>query len=316
MVGIGHYLRIVSIINQLALLILLLKLIHIVLSIKSYIVHQLINTILCKVLSYLLSCTIRMSYWLMCMVAIERVNVTWYLQGAWMKNPRIAKRIIVTIIVGIVVCNIHEAIFYQSIEDPKSSDTNNSTWCVTSYPVIIEKYNQVNIILNYVLPFLINLVSTVMLMVLVIRKRATSKLKKSNRTDSITPSRSIFRSYIDILNENKELIFAPLITMLPQLFSLPQFILSFTLACQQFNVGWQRYLLISSYFITYLPQVFSYKLYVSPSTFYKVEFNATKLGRKTAEWRALVNKTKPETISSTVFSATQKTKEKKGYYEN
>jgi hypothetical protein len=220
-----------------------------------------------------------MSYWLMGMVAIERVYVTWYLRGTWLKSPRIAKRIVATIIIGIAVFDVHELIYYQSIEDPKSSDMNNSTWCVTSYPSVIATYNQVNIILNYILPFLINLLSTIILIILVTRKRVTA---------TETNTKSTFRVYVDLLTENKELILAPSVTMLPQLFSLPQFILSFTLACQEFKVNWQRYLLIISYFITYLPQVFSYKLYISPSTLYKNEFHATNLGNKINKWKKTI----------------------------
>jgi hypothetical protein len=58
-----------------------------------------------------------------------------------LKSPRIAKPIIATIIIGIVVFDVHEVIYYQSIEDLTSSDINNITWCVTSYPSIIATYN-------------------------------------------------------------------------------------------------------------------------------------------------------------------------------
>lgn len=105
-------------------------------------------------------------------------------------------------------------IYYQSIEDLKSSDLNNSTWCITSYPLIIVKYNQINIILNSILPFLINLLSTIILIILITRKRATATTKRDNITNII----EIFQSYIVLLKENKELILAPLATMLPQVF--------------------------------------------------------------------------------------------------
>jgi hypothetical protein len=280
LVGVGHYLRTVSIINQLALLILMLKLIHIVLSIRGYIVHEMINTILCKVLSYLLSCTSRMTYWILGMVTIERVYVTWYLKGAWLKSPRTAKWIIAIIIIGIITFNIHEILYYQSIEDPKSIDVNNSTLCVTSYPSAVAIYNQINIILNYILPLLINFLSTIILIILTTRKRATATKKNKDHLHADAKTKSTFRTYADLLIVHKELILAPSITMLPQLFSLPQFILSFTLACQEFNISWQRYLLITSYFLTYLPQVLLYVLYISPSTFYKNEFHDTKLYKK------------------------------------
>ena len=288
LVGAGHYLRIVSIVNQIAVLVLLLKLLHLVLSLKSYIVHQLTNTILCKVLSYLVVCSSRISYWLMGMIAVERVYVTWYLTGTWLKTPRIAKRIIATIIVAIIVCDVHELIFYQSIDDPKSLDTNNSTWCVTSYPSAVNTYNQVNVILNYILPFLINLLSTIILIILIVRRR--TKAKKNVYTTPTTNIRSRFRVYLDLLKKYKELILPPSVTMLPQLFSLPQFILSFSFACQEFKLAWQRYLLIVAFFITYLPQVFLYKLYISPSTFYTEEFHATNLYKRISRWRALLHR--------------------------
>ena len=280
LVGIGHYMRTASIINQLAVFMLLLKLIHLVLSMKGVIVNHLLNTILCKVLSYFVSCTSRMSYWLIGMVAIERVYVTWYLRGTWLKSPRIAKRIIGLIIIGILIFDIHELIYYQSIEDPKSFDMNKSTWCVTAYPSIIGIYNQVNVVFNYIIPFLINLFSTIILIILTMRKRATTITTKEQ-----TPTfRSSVRTYTNFLMTNKELILAPSVTMIPQLFSLPQFILTFSFACQEFQLVWQRYLLIISYFTTYLPQVISYKLYISPSTFYKDEFHQTKLYRKISQW--------------------------------
>jgi len=232
-----------------------------------------------------------MSYWLMGMVAIERVYVTWYLTGTWLKSPRIAKYIIAAIVIGIVAFDVHELIYYQSIEDPKLFDINNSTWCVTSYPPTIATYNQVNIILNYVLPFLINLLSTIILIILITRRRVTALAKnKNDHTTTETNSTLTFRAYIKLLVENRELILAPLVTMVPQLFALPQFIFSFSLACKEFKVNWQRYLLIISYFLTYLPQVISYKLYISPSSFYKEEFNAAKLHHRLSKWRAFIRR--------------------------
>ncbi len=179
LVGVGHYLRVANITNQVALFISFLKLLHLVLSVKGYVVHHLLNTILCKVLSYLVACTSRMSYWLMSMVAIERVYVTWSLRGTWLKSPRTAKCVIAAIIIGILALYVHEIIYYESIEDPKFLDINNSTWCVTSYPSGISTYNQINIILNYILPFLINLLSTITLIILITKKRAVATAKKS-----------------------------------------------------------------------------------------------------------------------------------------
>ena len=281
LVGNGHYLRTASIINQITLLLLLFKLIHLVLSVKGFIVHQMINRILCKVLSYLVVCSTRISYWLMGFVAVERVYVTCYVKAIWLKSPRIAKRIIGIIVIVMIICDIHQLIYYESIEDPKSLDMTNSTWCVTSYPFLIGIYNQIIIIFNYVLPFLINILSTLILIIRIVRRRNLAK-KKDHR-------RSIFGGYVNLFKEYKELILAPSVSMVPQLFFLPQFILSFSFACRDFNIRWQRYLLIITFFITYLPQVFSYKLYVSPSSFYTREFHSTNLYKKISRWKSFLN---------------------------
>ena len=301
--GIGHYLRTASIINQLTLLILLLKLVHLVLSIKGYIVDRLTNTILCKILSYLLSCSCRMSYWLMCMVAIERVYVTWNITGTWLKSPKIAKWIIATIIIVLAVSDIHELIYYESIEDPKSPDMNlNSTLCVTSYSSGVTTYNQVTIILNSLMPFMINFLSTIIIIILIIRRRVTISTKKEDQSSSRPSARITLGVYLDLWIKNKDLIMAPLATMVPQLFSLPQLIISFSLSCQELKIDWQRYLLIISYFFLYSPQVFSYKLYVSPSSFFKEEFYATKLNKLISQLRAFIIRKWTQNISNSVQS--------------
>ncbi|UJR18322.1 hypothetical protein I4U23_005224 [Adineta vaga] len=82
-----------------------------------------------------------------------------------------------------------------------------------------------------------------------------------------------------LLNENKESVIGPGITLVPQLFSLPLFIIPFTLYCQNLENSWIRYLLIVSYFFSFLPQLTSFLLYVLPSSFYSTEWYATSIGR-------------------------------------
>jgi hypothetical protein len=230
-------------------------------------------------------------------VAIERVYVTWSIKGTWLKSPRIAKWIIVVVIIGLAASNVHELIYYESIEDPKSPDMNNSTLCVTSYPSSVTTYNQVNIILNYIMPFMINFLSTLIIIILIVRRRVAATAKKENHSSSRWNIRMTLGVYLDLWTKNKDLIMAPLATMVPQLFSLPQLIFSFSLSCQELKIGWQRYLLIISYFILYFPQVLSYKLYVSPSSFYKEEFHATKLNQRISQLRAFIRR---KTIQNTL----------------
>jgi hypothetical protein len=44
-----------------------------------------------------------------------------YPKGTWLKAPRIAKRIILVIVGCVFGSHIHEAIYYQIVQDPKYS---------------------------------------------------------------------------------------------------------------------------------------------------------------------------------------------------
>jgi hypothetical protein len=86
----------------------------------------------------------------------------------------------------------------------------------------------------------------------------------------------------EVLRENKELVIGPGITLIPQLFSLPLFAVSFTLDCQNLENSRRRYLLIALYFTSFIPQLISFFLYVSPSSFYSKEWRSTTIGGWTA----------------------------------
>ncbi|CAF5228830.1 unnamed protein product, partial [Rotaria magnacalcarata] len=63
----------------------------------------------------------------------------------------------------------------------------------------------------------------------------------------------------------KELYITPIIIVLS---SLPQTILTFSLACTSL-AHWQRHTLLGAYLLSYAPQAFGFILYVLPSTVYK-----------------------------------------------
>ncbi len=134
------------------------------------------------------------------------------------------------------------------------------------------------------------------------RRRAAVTTKKENNSLSTRNVRMPVHLYIDFWTKNKDLLLAPLATMVPQLFSLPLFILSFSLSCQEFKTSWQRYLLVISYFILYLPQMLLYKLYVSPSSFYKEEFHSTTFSQRISQLLALLTRKTTENTRSTIQS--------------
>jgi hypothetical protein len=139
------------------------------------------------------------------------------------------------------------------------------TWCVAQFTAPIAIYNQLNIVTHYSIPFLINFVCTIILIVLIARHRAIADKRKSHV--------QVFREQIIV---QKELFIPPLIIIAS---ALPQLIISFNFACKELHNPWQRYILTVAYFLSYLPQTLTFLLYIQPSTFFKSEFHVTLIGK-------------------------------------
>jgi hypothetical protein len=72
----------------------------------------------------------------------------------------------------------------------------------------------------------------------------------------------------------------PAFTVIPQLFSIPVLIVSYSLICQTIETSPLRYLLIASELASFIPQVISFFLYISPSSFYSREWRATNMSKR------------------------------------
>ena len=273
--GVGHYLLTLSVISQFNLALLVVRLTH--LSMK--VVHQssspTINTILCKVLNYSLVSSSRMVYWLSSLIAIERVYMTLVLNGQWLKHPRIARRLILITLLTTLLSTAYEYLFFRSLS---ISDPTERSMCIFEFPHMYRsQWMIVHLLvstLHSVVPFIVNLCSTITIGIMVVKKKMnTRRTQKSQRMNFVERIRFI----LNVLNENRELVIGPGLTLIPQLFSLPLFISSFTLDCQNIENSWIRYLLIISYWTSFTPQMISFFLYISPSSFYSDEWRKTKL---------------------------------------
>jgi hypothetical protein len=72
--GIGHYLRCLSIVNQMSLTLLAARLIHLTLTTTSLLqLRPTTDDVLCKILNYSLTCFSRIAGWLSSFVALERL---------------------------------------------------------------------------------------------------------------------------------------------------------------------------------------------------------------------------------------------------
>ena len=270
--GVGYYLLINSITSQGSILFLFIKIIHFVLSGKGLIINYTVNMILCKSITFLLSCFTRLSFWLTTFVSVERACVTIYPNGMWIKKPQVATSIIIFTILFIFGLHSHELIYYNVVPDPKY--TKNGAWCVTQYDKQVSVYNQAITIFNYIIPCLINFISVLILILVFARKRANTNRQQS-----------YIKVFQQQLQQHKELFIPSAFIILS---ALPQLIISFSLACTGFlDIPWQRYLVIAAYFLSYLPQMTNYILFILPSVLYKTEFDCTLLGQMLKKFKKL-----------------------------
>ena len=126
--------------------------------------------------------------------------------------------------------NIHDLIYYYVVEG-----SDGQIVCVANFTQSLSVYNRATLLANYILPFVIQVVSITILIILTARSR--SRISNNNK-----------KTFLEVLQgqftDQKELYITPLIIILS---SLPQTIFSFIFSCTELSV-WQRHVLLISYF--------------------------------------------------------------------
>ena len=168
--GIGHYLLWMSVINQVSLALLATRLIHLVITMTMFRPHPMVGDILCKVLSYLLSCTTRISYWLPSFVALERVFTTVFWNKLWLKQPHVARNLMLVTSSLILLSGTYELAFVKAFA--VNSDEKHAM-CVFTFPVTHRALwvviHQIVTAVNLLFPLLINIGCTCTIIVIVIK---------------------------------------------------------------------------------------------------------------------------------------------------
>ncbi|CAF1181153.1 unnamed protein product [Adineta ricciae] len=249
--SVGIYLLFYAMISQLTLLSLLLKSLQVLLDF-------LIDDTLCKIISYLLSITLRCSLWLISWVAIVRVVYIRVLFSTLFKNVYLAVKISFMTLIIVASMDIHELFFY--VKDPSGQSA-----CIAHYPSIVSMYERVTVILHHTIPFCIQILSITGLIILAARSRSRAT------NNSETFSRYLQRQF----QIQKEMYIVPLVVIIS---GLPQSIFSFSFSCIELS-SWQKHLLILAYLFAYAPQSLGFILFVLPSSSYLKEFQATSLSK-------------------------------------
>jgi hypothetical protein len=207
---------------------------------------------------FLLQLSISFCDWLFACIAIERticVNKGIHFNKAL--SIRMVKFVVPTLIVSLTVTSIHQVFSRELIPDPR---INERLWCVVKFSKSwLKKYDVTMNLVNSIVPFLINLISTVLLLI----------------TFSRVKQRTTSASYINALKKqvkaHKDLILSPILIISCK---LPILIVILVIKCIKYK--WELYLSITCYFIALVPLTATFAIFALPSPSYLKVFSTKR----------------------------------------
>ena len=257
-VGCGYYLLGSTVTTLLTSIILGLKFSILLLSQMLIIKNRLFLTIQCYSLDFLLLFYLNMDKWLNACVAIERtINIIKGINFNKKQSKKIAKYIIWFLIFSTLSTTIYDPIYRRLVDD--DNDNEKRIWCIISYSKSLEKFNKFIHIFHFIIPFLINILSSIIIILMSTKRRKT-----------IQKDQSYKNLLIEQIQQHRHLLISPIILVI---LSLPRLILSFISNCMKSNKN--PWLSLIGYLISFIPPMLTFIIFVLPSKLYKEQFQKT-----------------------------------------
>ena len=207
----------------------------------------------CLITDVLLKILLSSNDWLNACIAIERAVTA--IHGVAFNNRKsryIAKRIIPIVFILISFSYVHDPLSRRLYDDKDEQ----KRLCIAHYSSTLSVYDKFISIFHFSIPFIINMICAVIIIVKVIRTRL--KLK-NNASRNI-----IFRKEIQ---RHKHLIISPLILIL---LNIPRLIITFLSACMESPSN--PWLFLVGYYVSFISPLMIFFVFILPSENYKAEF--------------------------------------------
>ncbi|CAF1349625.1 unnamed protein product [Adineta steineri] len=265
-VGCGFYLLGTSITTLLIVIIFALKFSILIIAQITYITNQSFLKFQCYSIDFLLRTCLIIDQWLNACVAIERAY-TLIKRTSFDKKKSIqrAKYIIVAIILLAIGTTIHDPIHRRLLyedsnnNDDDDDDNGQRIWCIVTYSTSLQTYNMVMNIFHFFAPFIINIISSITIIIMATRQRTTVQTNEPYR-----------KLLYEQLREHNHLLIGPVILVI---LALPRLIISVISTCM--NSVSDSWLFLIGYFISLLPPMLTFVVFVLPYRLYKKEFYET-----------------------------------------
>ncbi|CAF5091957.1 unnamed protein product, partial [Rotaria magnacalcarata] len=197
------------------------------------------------------------SEWLNACVAIERMmSVIVGTRFNKQKSRKLEKSIISSVFIVTIITQIHDPIHRQLIDD--IDDDERRIWCLTKYSSSARIYHSSINLFDFLVPFSINLVTTLIMIKKIARRRL-----------NIYPQQSYRNHFQRQVYCHQHLLYAPCMLIL---LSLPRFIISLSKRCMK--SARQPWIFLIGYFVSFIPSMMTFVVFVLPSKNYKSELRS------------------------------------------
>jgi hypothetical protein len=204
----------------------------------------------CISLDFLIRIFVSINDWLTSCVSLDR-SVNAY-QGIYFnkeKSKKIAKWMILSVFILSICTHIHDPISRYLGDD----EEEKRTWCLTGYSPILQIFDWIVNIIHISFPFLINLLSALLIIKYVTQTR--SKVLKNQTYKEVL---------IEQFRQHKHLIISSLIIFI---LNIPRLIISLLSGCMKSPRNPWLYLI--GYFISFMSSVSTFMVFVLPSETYR-----------------------------------------------
>jgi hypothetical protein len=194
--------------------------------------------------------------WLDGCVSMERiVTVTKGVRFDKNKSKKLAKWVTVSVIIVTILTHLHDPLHRHIVNDIDIDEQR--TWCLVKYSPSINTFNSFITLFHFLIPFSINSLSMIIVVILIARSRSTVQ----RRLSFIQHFKLQFKEHKHHLLATCALVFL----------ALPRLILSFISGCMKSPRN--SWLFLFAYFISFLPSMMTFIVYILTSKTYTEEFN-------------------------------------------
>ena len=251
--GCGFYLLATSMTSLLVITAFALKMTLMIISQMGTVTHRSFLLGHCITMDFLLRVLLSVGDWLRACVCVERALTVG--QGVGFnpdKSKRTAKLMIFVIYLLVLLTTLHEPLHRHLTDDAEEQ----RIWCVTNYSSVWTLINSAVTLLHFLAPFIINIVSALLIIIMGARRR------------SAIQQRLTMRQHLHAqFQQHKKLLISPCVLVV---LATPRLIISFASGCMSSSRA--SYFFLAGYFLSFIPPIVTFVAFVLPSDFYMTEF--------------------------------------------